>query len=206
MRLIMSKIGIMGGTFDPPHCGHLNIAEIVYNNTDADKIMFLPSGTPAYKLSEHAVSSKEDRLNMLNLLIDGLDWCFISELECEREGNTYTSDTLEYLKENDPENEYFLIIGSDSLRNFKTWHCPEVISRLAQIVVYLRGDDSLDRMKKIASKYNSEFGTIITFVEGPIYNISSTQIRNAVKSGGELVEFLPEKIAKYIKEHGLYME
>lgn len=200
----MKTIGIMGGTFDPPHFGHLYAAKAAYETAQLDHILFIPNGTPAYKTSEGSVTNKEYRCGMLQRLIEGEDWCELSRLECEREGNTYTTDTLRELTSENPGIRYELIVGSDSLKAMAQWYHPEIIFRLAGIVVLLRDQDTEETLEETVKRYETEYGAEIRFVPFEKQEISSTQIREKVKRGEKLTGLVPEGVEQYITEHGLY--
>lgn len=142
----MKTIGIMGGTFDPPHFGHLYAAKAAYEAAKLDHILFIPNGVPAYKASEGRVTGKEHRYAMVQRLIAEESWCELSGIECEREGNTYTADTLLELTGENPDIQYELIVGSDSLKEMKHWYHPEIIFRLAGVIVLLRNQDTAETL------------------------------------------------------------
>lgn len=200
----MKTIGIMGGTFDPPHFGHLYAAKAAYEAAKLDHILFIPNGTPAYKTSEGSVTDKEHRCGMLQRLIEGESWCKLSRIECEREGNTYTADTLLELTREHPDIRYELIVGSDSLKAMAHWYHPEVIFRLAGIIVLLRDQDTAETLAETVKRYETEYGARIRLVPFEKQEISSTQIRQRVKNGERLTGLVPEGVEQYIAEHRLY--
>ena len=200
----MSKIGIFGGTFDPPHLGHLNIAKHAYDKLALDEFWFMPNGIPAYKMIQRGISSKEDRLMMLEILVKDIPWCQISRIEVEREGYTFTSDTLTWLSEKQPENDYYLIIGSDSYKDMHMWHDPGTIFKLSTIVVLLRGEDTKESLGEYTKKYISEYDADVSILENLKYDISSTRIREAVQNGKNTEKWIPNEIRDYILENKLY--
>lgn len=200
----MKTIGIMGGTFDPPHFGHLYAAKAAYEAAKLDHILFIPNGTPAYKTSEGSVTDKEHRCGMLQRLIAVESWCELSRIECEREGNTYTADTLLELTREHPDIRYELIVGSDSLKAMAHWYHPEVIFRLAGIIVLLRDQDTAETLGETVKRYETEYGARIRLVPFEKQEISSTQIRERVKNGKRLTGLVPEGVEQYIAEHRLY--
>ena len=151
------KIGIMGGTFDPPHFGHLYAAKAAYEAAKLDHILFIPNGVPAYKASEGRVTGKEHRYAMVQRLIAEVSWCELSGIECEREGNTYTADTLLELTGENPDIQYELIVGSDSLKEMKHWYHPEIIFRLAGVIVLLRNQDTAETLVQTVKRYETEY-------------------------------------------------
>lgn len=200
----MKTIGIMGGTFDPPHFGHLYAAKAAYETAQLDHILFIPNGTPAYKTSEGRVTDKVHRRKMLQRLIEGEAWCELSMLECEREGNTYTADTLQELTKRNPGIRYELIVGSDSLKAMAHWYHPEIIFRMAGIIVLLRDKDTEETLAETVKRYETDYGAGILFVPFEKQEISSTQIREKVKNGEKLTGLVPESVEQYITEYGLY--
>ena len=199
----MKKIGIFGGTFDPPHLGHLHMAQIAYKELALDKVYFIPNRVPAYKLKEHGISSPEDRLNMLRLMLEEASFGEINTIELDREGNTYTSDTLRQLKKTE-DNELYLIIGSDSFKKLSYWHEPKEVFRLSKIVVLLRNDDDFLGMKSLAEEYKEHFGAMIYILNNNIENISSTELRRELSNGEWNKDYLPQKVFEYINYKHLY--
>ena len=122
----MKRIGIMGGTFNPIHSVHLIMAQVAYHQFHLDKVLFMPSKHPPHK-DNSVIISDEHRTRMIQLAIDGNSNFEFSDLELKREVTTYTSDTLTYLTEKNPDTEYYFIIGGDSLEQLENWHKPEVI-------------------------------------------------------------------------------
>ena len=200
----MKTIGIMGGTFDPPHFGHLYAAKAAYEAAQLNYILFIPNGMPAYKTAEGSVTDKEHRCGMLQRLIEGEAWCELSMLECEREGNTYTADTLLELTREHPDIQYKLIVGSDSLKAMANWYHPEIIFDLAAVIVLLRDQDMAETLAETVKRYEAEYGAEIRFVPFEKQEISSTEIRERVKNGERLTGLVPEGVERYIAEHRLY--
>lgn len=200
----MKKIGIMGGTFDPPHLGHLHIAKTAYERAGLDGVLFLPNGTPAYKTAERRISSKEDRCRMTELLIRECPWCEMSRLECERGGNTYTADTLAQLTQEHPDITYELIVGSDSFQAMEHWYHPERIFVAAGVIVLLRDADTESSLKDTVLQYEQTYGARIRVVVCETCEISSTQIRKLAAAGKSLEGLVPESVEKYIATHQLY--
>ena len=193
------KIGIIGGTFDPLHVSHINIASEAKKQFDLEQIWFMLSPNPPHKNSE-TVNSFEVRFEMLNI---GLrDNC--SFIPCDYEyknGYRYTADTLTFLKKDYPDNEFYFIIGSDSLMNIESWYHPEIIFSCYTVLVAARNDGSMKNINaKITSlkeKYDCNIEVI--FVEAT--DISSSEIRMHLS---EHKDEIPNQIYKYIKEHNLY--
>ncbi|MDF2800609.1 MAG: nicotinate (nicotinamide) nucleotide adenylyltransferase [Anaerocolumna sp.] len=217
----MSKIGIMGGTFNPIHTAHLILAEEAYEQLGLDKILFMPSKKPPHKLKEEIVSN-EHRMNMITLSIQGNEHFELSTLELMREGITYTSDTLRELTLSTKlptstempmstksalltqENEYYFIVGGDSLFMMESWWEPEVIFRLSHIVVAIRGEAKEDLQQKIAyltDKYNAS----IHLLQTPNLEISSHELRQSRNKGKSIRYYVPELVYQYIVDNDLYL-
>ena len=141
---------------------------------------------------------------MLQRLIEGEAWCELSRMECEREGNTYTADTLLELTREHPDVRYELIAGSDSLKAMAHWYHPEVIFRLAGVIVLLRDQDTAETLAETVKRYEAEYGAGIRLIPFEKQEISSTEIRERIKNGKNLTGLVPEGVEQYITEHGLY--
>lgn len=199
----MKKIGIMGGTFNPIHYAHLLLAENAYEQFHLDEIIFLPSRQPAYKNGDEIVSG-EHRLNMIKLAIENNTHFTYSKLELEREGNTYTADTLVYLTNKYPDTEFFFIIGGDSLFQIEGWCRPQVVLQLSHILAAGRGEKSEEEMllqiEELKKKYQAE----IDYLRIPMFEVSSNLIRERLMNGKSVRYLLPDNVLSYIKEHHLY--
>ena len=191
------KIAILGGTFDPPHLGHLILADTVLKELNYDKVLFIPSKIPPHKNISGEVSN-EDRLNMLKLSIEDDKRFSFDDYELKSEGISYTIKTLNYLYENyDIDGKIALIIGADLIKDFHKWKEPEKISELANIVAVNREEsDNLD--KENIEKYN------IKVIIAPRIDISSTLIRERIKKNKAFRYFLNDKVYNYIISNKLY--
>lgn len=191
------KIAILGGTFDPPHLGHLILADTVIRELNYDKVLFIPSKIPPHKNISGEVSN-EDRLNMLKLSIEDDKRFSFDDYELKSEGISYTIKTLNYLYENyDIDGKIALIIGADLIKDFHKWKEPEKISELANIVAVNREEsDNLD--KENIEQYN------IKIIIAPRIDISSTLIRERIKKNKAFRYFLNDKVYNYIISNKLY--
>ena len=202
----MKKIGIMGGTFDPVHNGHLLLGRQAYTEYGLDEIWYMPSHIPPHK-KDHHVTESEDRLNMLRLALEELPWCSVSEFEMKREGNTYTAQTLELLKKEYPEHKFYFIIGADSLFQLETWYHPEKVMELASFLVSEREYESGGRTFGEQIAYlKSKFGADIQILHNEEVDIASADIRRRVAEGKDIVKDVPEAVDAYIRTHGLYRQ
>ena len=196
------RIGIYGGAFNPVHKGHVKLAEEIKRKADLDKIIIIPSGVSPHKSSGGLIDSTH-RLEMCSLAFEGEDY-IISDLEIKREGKSYTVDTVTELKKIYPDDELFLIMGSDMLLCFDRWYRYEDILSMVTICATTRqGDISLDELKKYSRDVLKKEVIIIDFEP---FECSSTKVRNALLSGEDANELIPEKVLTYIRENSLYTD
>ena len=200
------KIGIMGGTFNPIHKGHVALALAAIRQFRFDKIWFMPSGLPAHKANTELISA-EHRIRMVQLAIQDIPEFEVSSFETDRKGFTYTADTLVALKELYPEDEFFFIIGGDSLMKFHHWVKPEVISKHATLLAAGRSGYSKEELQRQANFLREQFGTVISFLDLPEIPISSNEIRTCCKQKklSEVTQYLPQSVLQYIEEQKLYI-
>ena len=194
------KVGIYGGTFDPVHKGHLAIARAAKEQFGLDMVRIMPARIPPHKQGK-GITEDVHRLMMLSLALIGED-IELDLTEFEREGVSYTSDTLTLLHERHPDDEFYYIIGEDSLDGFVTWHEPQTIASLATILVAVRSDGA--HFAELLAERNRQFGGVFKPLSVPYYDISSTEIRESVKDLTEPHPALPERTDAYIHRFGLY--
>lgn len=184
------KIGILGGTFNPPHIGHLILAEQVKDNLGLGKVFFVPTNIPPHKEMDILVNSKH-RVNMVALSIKDNDCFELLDYEVKREGVSYTIDTIREIKKYFPQDDLHLIIGSELANEFHTWKNFEEIKSLVKIVVGQRKNKPF---------YGEEF-IIVDIVE---IEISSSYIRERLKQGKSIKYFVKDEVEDYIRRHNLY--
>ncbi len=202
----MSKIGIMGGTFDPIHNGHLMLGDQAYREYGLDQVWYMPSGTPPHKRN-HYVTESAIRLAMTKLAVKDHKGFICSEFEMSRNGNTYTAQTLGLLKEEYPEHVFYFIIGADSLYEIEGWYEPSRVLAQAVILVAGREYENADRsMDSQIAHLSSLYVSDIRILHCKEMDISSAQLRQMVARGQSIEEFVPQKVAAYIQAHGLYQE
>ncbi len=199
----MRRIGIMGGTFNPIHSVHLIMAQVAYKQFNLDQVVFMPSKHPPHKDNNEIVSD-EHRTRMIQLAIDGNNHFAFSDLELNREGTTYTSDTLTYLTEQNPDTEYYFIIGGDSLEQLESWHEPQIIFDKCHILAARRGQLSKKDFKSKVAYYKEKYNANIQLIEMENIHISSHRIRKHILKGEPYSYYCPDKVSKYIAYHGLY--
>ena len=194
------RIGIMGGTLDPVHNGHLCIAEAVLKYLQLDRIMLLPAGDPPHKSNS---TLKSDRLNMARIAAEGSENVFVCAVEILRGGTTYTVDTLAELSQANPSTEGFYIIGADTLDVLDTWRKLKGVSQRCTFAVVGRADEAPD--EKRAAYLRENYGSRFAFVpfNGP--DISSTDVRRKAACGEDISKLVPQGVAEYIRENGLYL-
>lgn len=199
------KIGIMGGTFNPIHNGHLLLASAAKKAACLDEVWFMPSGLPAHKSNKELLPAKE-RLAMVKLAITGISGFDASSFEIERPGFTYTADTMEALSKEYPKHEFYFIIGGDSLMKFHHWVKPELISRHTTLLAAGRDNFSKKELLQQAENLYSLFGTRVRLIDMPPYPVSSNHIRFCIKNkkAEDIREFLPENVFEHILKNEFY--
>ena len=185
------KVGILGGTFDPPHLGHLIMAQEVLHRLKLHEIHFMPNQEPPHKEMSSGTTG-DDRVRMLELAISGNPAFFVEKIELERSGKSYTVDTIKILQKRNPNYDYYFIIGADMVEYLPNWH---KIDELIELVRFVGVNRPNHRME---TNYS-----IIT-VEAPQIDISSTMIRKRSKAGESAKYLLPESVMRYIEENQLY--
>lgn len=197
------KIGVLGGTFDPIHYGHLIIGEQARDELRLDEIIFIPTGNPAHK-EESNVSDAEIRYEMLELAIKGNKDFRKSSIEIDRQGKSYTIDTIKQLKRQYNRDEIYFLIGEDSLFQLETWHKFMELKEECNFVVcrrYIRNENKIrNKIKYMKDKYNMD----IYLLDTPIIEISSTKIRDLFSQGKSIKYLLPEEVESYISENNIY--
>ncbi|MCI8949486.1 MAG: nicotinate (nicotinamide) nucleotide adenylyltransferase [Lachnospiraceae bacterium] len=201
----MSKIGIMGGTFDPIHNGHLFIGRKAKEEYQLDQIWYMPSGQPPHK-KDHRITDKNHRCNMVKLALEGQNGMIFSDFEIQRPGNTYTAKTLSLLKEDYPNDKFYFILGADSLYEIEQWYHPEQIMEYAVILAACReySHAHLSLKKQIdylIQKYNGE----IYPIHSQEIHVSSEEIRAMISEGKRPERLLPKTVYEYIQEYHLYL-
>ena len=195
----MQKIGIMGGSFDPPHKAHLEISAAAFDFLGLDEIVFVPAFSAPLKPRPH-FAGFEDRLEMLRLALEKFGRKHrVLEIERERGGMSYSIDTAEYLKKMFAGARLFWIIGADQLRSLHKWREIGRLSEIVEFAVFQRGAEPL------AENPNLPKNTKISRVKFEPMDVSSTQIRLAVKNGEDVSDFVDENVLNYIKDNKLYI-
>lgn len=198
----MKRIGIIGGTFDPIHLAHVNIAKEAKDRLNLDKVIFIPAGSQPLKIDKK-VTRASLRFNMVEKAIEGYDGFEVSDYEIKKQGLSYTFETLEHFKKEDE--ELFFITGADCLLSLEKWKNVKRIFELCTLVVLTRpgyDERSLYKQKDyIEEKYNGKI--VILELEG--IDISSTEIRGLVREGKNISKLVASEVFKLIKNNDLYM-
>lgn len=190
------RIGIFGGSFNPPHVAHLIVAELVRDQFGLDGILWLPNYQSPLKRHQDA-AAPEHRLAMTRLAVKGNDTFHLSEMEIRHEGVSYTVDSLRTLQDSNSKIDYSFIIGSDGLAHFESWREPQEILERVRLIVFPRpGTERVDPP--------AGFEDRIVTAEAPLLEISGTVIRERIQSGKSFRYLVPETVHDYILEKGLY--
>lgn len=196
------RVGIMGGTFNPIHNGHIAIAAAAKEAYNLDIVVFMPNGYPAYK--KKPAISDEDRENMVQCAIrDYADFVY-SDFEISQHDVTYTAKTLPAFKKLHPDWDLFYIVGSDSLCYMDQWYHPEIIFSTAVIIAAYRDTESTQEIERYRHFLMEHFHADIRLVYNEAVPVSSTEIRDAIMKHEPFETMLPESVAQYIKNRGLY--
>ena len=198
------SFAILGGTFDPIHLGHIKTAKSILALTSVEKILFIPLGNPPHK-DENNVSSAYHRLNMLNLAVEGEKDFLISTLEIERNGKTYTIDTIKELKKLlGNAIKFFFIIGTDELLLINTWKNYEELLKICSFIAVKRPGYKDKLLEDAVAFLTKNYDANIRIVEIPPVDVSSSEIRKNIKNGISIKGLIDEKVLNYIKENNLY--
>ncbi|HZL65616.1 MAG TPA: nicotinate-nucleotide adenylyltransferase [Thermoleophilia bacterium] len=199
MAATLARVGVMGGTFDPPHLAHLAIASDACARLGLERVLFVPAAAPPHK-DGGGCAPPAARLAMTELAVEHDIRFVASGLEIER-GLVYTRDTLAAVAGRFPDRELFFIMGSDSLLQFDSWHDPDDILALGSLVVAPRPGDDAAAVREAASRWDS--GRVM-LLDSPLLGISSSLIRARIAGGLPVRYLVPEDVERYIAEHGLY--
>ena len=197
------RIGLMGGTFDPIHEGHLALARYARSALLLDAVLFIPAGCPYLKKSR-LVADPADRLAMTDLAIRDEAGFYISDTEVKRKGETYTADTLEELHAAYPGNTWFFLTGADSYCYMEKWIRPSRIFELCTVVCTARDRIDTDELERMRVRYVELYGHDSVILDMPAIDISSTAIREMIGKGMSTEGLVPPPVREYIEERKLY--
>ena len=195
------RIGILGGTFNPPHLGHLICAQEAYLQLELDRVRLIPARIPPHKPVEDE-PGPEHRLELCRVAVGDDERFDVSDVEITREGRSYTVDTLELLHSQDPESELFLIVGGDIAAGLPKWREPERVLALATLAVAGRRGTSRAEVDEALSGLPG--GEQTAFFQMPTISVSSTVLRRRVRAGQPIRYYVPDSVVSYIDHHRLY--
>ena len=213
------KLGIMGGTFDPIHDGHIKTAYEAYKRFNLDIVLFIPTGVSFFKTG---VSDASIRYEMTCKAVEGYDWAVVSDCEIQRSGNTYTKDTIDYLKDKYDDPELFFITGSDTIPTLEKWYEFEYVLSNLHFIVTNRTDkgngasvkkeytgnlSNLHSLKELREYYINKYNAVIDIMDIDPIEVSSSAVRDAFNTNNtELIDklLIPSVVKEYIIEKGLY--
>lgn len=200
----IKRIAIMGGTFDPIHYGHLVAAEAVRAEYNIDEVLFMPTGHPPHK-RERMITDAQDRYLMSIIATETNPNFFVSRIEIDREGYTYTIDTIkELIKLYGEEVEIFFITGADAFLEILTWKSAQELLKLCNFIAATRPEYPKAELVATLKKMNEDHVDRFHFIDIPALSISSTDIRERVRSDRTIKYLLPEGVEQYIKKYRLY--
>lgn len=190
------RIGVFGGTFDPPHLGHLLLASDARDSLQLDRLIFVPAATQPFKVHAPPVASAPDRLEMVRLAVANDANYVVDDTEIGRKGLSFTVDTLEHLSKKNPGAEFFLLLGEDTLAGINGWRSPERIRELATLAVMRRSGSGRSPVAVMADSVRN--------VSTRRVDVSSTEIRERLRAGKSIKGFVPESVEQFIEARGLY--
>lgn len=189
------KLGVMGGTFDPIHIGHLLAASEAADQVGLDEVLFVPTGQ-SWQKSDRNITSSDHRVAMTALAIEDDDRFTLSLMEVQRSGPSYTIDTVNELKRVEPATDIYVIVGADAIRTISTWHQSQALINDVHFIVMARAGHGIS-VDEIPVKHS-------IVIEMPQVEISSSDIRERVRSGRSIKYLVPDNVASYIAKHHLY--
>ncbi|MBR1744341.1 MAG: nicotinate-nucleotide adenylyltransferase [Lachnospiraceae bacterium] len=193
------RVGIVGGTFDPVHLAHLEMGRAAKRQKDLDQIWFMPSKIPPHKRGKK-IAEEGLRYRFVELAVEGEKDFYASDFELRFPNTTYTAETLERLKKEYREEQFFFILGGDSLCDFGKWYHPEKILEYAGILAFRRNGVSMREMEERAENLMSRFGGQIEILQMRDMDISSSMIREKLAMGEPVEKYLPEALHPFISE------
>jgi nicotinate-nucleotide adenylyltransferase len=198
----LRRLGMLGGTFDPIHLGHLVIASYAADALGLDAVLFLPAQSPPHK-RDRSITPAAHRVSMVERAIADDDRFRLSRLDLGTETPSYTADLVERLAAADPDSELYFLAGADSLRDFGTWHEPERIIRTARLAIAPRpGIKIEERMLNAVPNLRNR----VALFDAPLMDIASTDLRRRVRAGHSIRYVVPDAVLRYIEDNGLYLD
>ncbi|MGV8147099.1 MAG: nicotinate-nucleotide adenylyltransferase [Alkaliphilus sp.] len=200
----VTRYGVLGGTFDPIHNAHLFVAEYVLEELNLDKIIFIPTGIPPHK-ADHEITRADHRLMMTALAINSNDNFFVSEIEINRAGKSYTIQTMrELTEENFCAAEFCFIVGEDAFTQIETWAMYEELLKITKFVVVTRTGSNDKVLDETIEKCRNNYEADINKISIPNLEISSTDIRSRIEQGKNVEYLIPSVVVDYIRKYNIY--
>lgn len=200
----MKKIGLMGGTFDPIHIGHLILGETAFEQFHLDRVVYMPAGNPPHKRHREGRASDEERYEMVRLAISNNPHFTISDFEMNEDGYSYTYRTLEAVRKAHPDWELYFIIGADSLFDFDTWRDPQRICDNCILIVATRNHTASALLDSQIEHVRRSYSARIAKLESENIDCSSNMIRDWVGEGRSIRYYVTEPVRSYIEQHNIY--
>lgn len=197
----MTKVGIMGGTFDPIHIGHLILAMEAINYKNLDEVWFIPTGNPNFKQDKN-VTDKQERFEMVKIATQDNDKFKVCDYEIKKNGVTYSWETMKYLREN-YDYDFYFIMGEDSLMSVETWENAEDFLKNTKILACIRRQEEMSKLDEKIGKLKSK-GYFVDKIPASFIDISSTKIREKIQSNQDFRYFVPNQVFEYIVRNKLY--
>ena len=199
----MNEIGILGGSFDPFHLGHLSIAEAAIEELNLTKVILIPTKVSPFKLGKKMASEK-DRVAMTRLAAQEDEKFEVSTIETDRSSVSYTYKTLELLKKSMENTKIWFMMGTDSFVSLESWYKGQELLEVYSFAVAARPGFDVSVVEYKAEKYRVKYGAEVRILHNRMLDISSTEIKEAIKEGRSIEGYVPQRIERYIDEHGLY--
>lgn len=198
---ITEKLGLFGGTFAPPHMGHVHAVEAMMARFSLDRMIIMPTCVPPHKI-RIAQDTPAQRLEMCHAAFDGISGVEVSDFEICQGGTSYTVLTLEHLTK--PGREIYMLCGSDMLMTLNQWKRAEDIFRMAKIVCMPRYSDGIDLLRNKGREYAETYGAEVHIIGDDVLETSSTEIRDRLENGGDLTGLIPDEVIRIIRREHLY--
>lgn len=199
----INRLGIFGGTFDPIHNGHLKALKVFIKELSLNKVLVIPTAVPPHKDFSQTTDGYK-RLEMARLAVENIPEADVSDFEIKNGGKSYTIQTLKHLYLQYPENSLFLFAGSDMFLTLQNWYKSDEIMSIAEIAAFSRSGDDFEKLAAQKDYLVSKYGAVCHLIQFEPYVISSTMLRDMIKKGEDVSEFIPQNVMSYINKYNLY--
>ena len=199
------KTGILGGTFNPIHCGHIHLAQKAMSAAGLDRVLFIPSGV-CYMKDQSEILPTKERIKMVKLALQEYPYFDISTIETDRQGNSYSHETIHALQRQCPDTEFFFLTGADTIFAMEEWKDPVSIFRSVVILAACRPGISQERLQEQISYLKSKYEADIRLIVQDYVDISSSDIRRALRNRGSIHGLVPQSVENYIRINHFYMD